>query len=196
MSRATAGAAGVVASLALFVFYLSIIALAEGRAAVWPQLRQDLPYFAVLVPAFGTQIGLYTRLRQIARAKARAATAVAGTNAGVSGATMVACCAHFLPTLLPIVGISAVSAALAAWKTPLLLLAIAMNLAGIALVARALRRVRAHSTPARDPVCGMAVDPTTTPHTLQHGGATYFFCSASCKGRFEADPRRFLAGAP
>lgn len=140
--RATPILAGIVAALGLLVFYLAIIALAEGRSAALPQLRQDLPYFVFLLPAFGTQIGLYTHLRGLVKA-ARAATATASVNTGVTGASMVACCAHFLPTLLPVVGISAVSSVLAAWKTPLLILAIAMNLAGILLVLRAIRHVNA-----------------------------------------------------
>lgn len=31
-----------------------------------------------------------------------------------------------------------------------------------------------------DPVCGMAVDPHTTPHRATHGGHTFYFCSAGC----------------
>src|SRR5688500_12214993 len=29
-----------------------------------------------------------------------------------------------------------------------------------------------------DPVCGMAVDPYTTPHRHNHNGRPYYFCSA------------------
>ncbi len=45
---------------------------------------------------------------------------------------------------------------------------------------------------AKDPVCGMTVDPATTPHRTQHDGTTWHFCSARCRERFIADPRRFL----
>ena len=48
---------------------------------------------------------------------------------------------------------------------------------------------------AVDPVCGMSVDPATAKHRAEHAGASYFFCSAGCKAKFEADPARFLAGA-
>ena len=44
----------------------------------------------------------------------------------------------------------------------------------------------------KDPVCGMMVDPSTTPHRRVLGEATYHFCSAGCAGRFEADPDRYL----
>ncbi|MFC3125099.1 heavy metal translocating P-type ATPase [Pseudoroseomonas globiformis] len=47
-------------------------------------------------------------------------------------------------------------------------------------------------TTAHDPVCGMAVDPAKTPHHAQHGGASFHFCSAGCKSKFEADPRKYL----
>lgn len=46
---------------------------------------------------------------------------------------------------------------------------------------------------AKDPVCGMDVDPHTAKHRADHAGRTYFFCSASCRERFVADPASFLA---
>jgi Cu+-exporting ATPase len=44
----------------------------------------------------------------------------------------------------------------------------------------------------RDPVCGMTVDPHKTQHRASHAGHTYYFCSAGCKAKFEADPNRYL----
>lgn len=44
-----------------------------------------------------------------------------------------------------------------------------------------------------DPVCGMSVDPATASFTAQHGGQTYYFCSAGCRSKFVADPARYLA---
>ena len=46
-----------------------------------------------------------------------------------------------------------------------------------------------------DPVCGMTVDPDTTPHKAQHEGQDYFFCSAGCATKFTQDPARYTAGA-
>jgi Cu+-exporting ATPase len=43
-----------------------------------------------------------------------------------------------------------------------------------------------------DPVCGMSVDPYTTPHRAEHRSHTYYFCSAGCRGKFAADPQRYL----
>src|SRR5438477_2403137 len=44
-----------------------------------------------------------------------------------------------------------------------------------------------------DPVCGMTVNPETAAHWLERGGQRFFFCSAGCKAKFEADPGKFLA---
>jgi len=43
---------------------------------------------------------------------------------------------------------------------------------------------------ARDPVCGMQVDPHTAKHRAEHAGRTYYFCSAGCREKFIADPKR------
>ncbi|OCC02018.1 copper-translocating P-type ATPase [Labrys sp. WJW] len=49
----------------------------------------------------------------------------------------------------------------------------------------------AHSG-VKDPVCGMDVDPATAKHSIQHEGHPYYFCSAGCKSKFEAEPGRYL----
>jgi P-type Cu+ transporter len=46
---------------------------------------------------------------------------------------------------------------------------------------------------AKDPVCGMDVDPHAAKHRAEHTGRTYHFCSARCRERFIAEPERFLA---
>jgi Cu+-exporting ATPase len=46
---------------------------------------------------------------------------------------------------------------------------------------------------ALDPVCGMTVDPHTTPHRHTHQGYTYYFCSGGCRSKFAADPAKYLA---
>jgi hypothetical protein len=45
----------------------------------------------------------------------------------------------------------------------------------------------------RDPVCGMVVDRFAAPHRASWGGRQWFFCSAGCRERFEADPARYAA---
>jgi Cu+-exporting ATPase len=46
--------------------------------------------------------------------------------------------------------------------------------------------------PAKDPVCGMTVDPHTTKHRAEHGGHPFYFCSNGCRTKFEVEPDRYL----
>ena len=48
---------------------------------------------------------------------------------------------------------------------------------------------------ARDPVCGMVVNPATAKHRAEHDGHAYYFCCDGCKAKFLADPARFLKPA-
>src|SRR6266478_6394641 len=45
----------------------------------------------------------------------------------------------------------------------------------------------------KDPVCGMMVDPQKSAGKVEHGGKTYYFCSARCADRFENNPKNFIA---
>lgn len=42
----------------------------------------------------------------------------------------------------------------------------------------------------KDPVCGMDVD-ENAPLKSTHEGKNYAFCSASCKAKFDKEPRRY-----
>jgi len=44
---------------------------------------------------------------------------------------------------------------------------------------------------AKDPVCGMQVDPTKAAGTSEYQGQTYVFCSAGCKRKFDSNPQQY-----
>src|SRR5438552_7825851 len=45
---------------------------------------------------------------------------------------------------------------------------------------------------AKDPVCGMTVDPRKATDSFYYNGQIYYFCSTSCLEKFRADLERFL----
>jgi Cu+-exporting ATPase len=45
---------------------------------------------------------------------------------------------------------------------------------------------------AKDPVCGMDIDPDTAAASSEYEGQTYYFCSIGCQEEFDANPERFL----
>jgi Cu+-exporting ATPase len=52
------------------------------------------------------------------------------------------------------------------------------------------------SQPARDPVCGMTVDPARAAGSYLYQGKTWFFCSTHCLDRFRSDPAKYTAEQP
>ena len=133
--------AGLIGSAGLLVLYLAIISLAQGVEHAFAQLALDALFVGLIAAGFGTQIGLFVELRAVDRHhRASAAVTVAGT--GTSAAAMLACCAHHVVDLLPILGLSAAAVFLDAYKTPLFLIGIGMNIIGIAVIARQLQRAR------------------------------------------------------
>ena len=45
---------------------------------------------------------------------------------------------------------------------------------------------------ARDPVCGMTVEPDQAAGHVEHEGQTYYFCSLHCLDRFRAQPTQYV----
>lgn len=45
---------------------------------------------------------------------------------------------------------------------------------------------------ARDPVCGMDVDPAGAAAHSEYRGVPYYFCATACKREFDAHPVRYV----
>jgi YHS domain-containing protein len=43
----------------------------------------------------------------------------------------------------------------------------------------------------KDVVCGMQVDPAKAAEKSEYNGKTYYFCSPSCKKKFDANPSQY-----
>jgi Cu+-exporting ATPase len=51
-------------------------------------------------------------------------------------------------------------------------------------------------TGEHDPVCGMKVDPSKAAASVEHQGATVYFCSESCAAKFRAAPEKYAPAKP
>jgi len=58
------------------------------------------------------------------------------------------------------------------------------------------RRGDGAAAAARDPVCGMTVDPASAATRADYAGRTYYFCCAGCRDKFLADPARYVGAPP
>jgi len=46
----------------------------------------------------------------------------------------------------------------------------------------------------QDVVCGMKVDPKKAAGQSEYQGKVYYFCSASCKKKFDENPSQYVKG--
>jgi copper chaperone CopZ len=145
---------GLVAAAGLLIFYLGLITLAQDWTHAVEQLNQDRWFVAVIAAGFGAQIGLFAYLRAL---HGTAAAGGVAASTGTSTAAMLACCAHHLTDVLPVLGLSGAAVFLNLYKTPLLWLGILMNLAGIAYMLWQIRRQRAMAC-RRNELSAAAVD--------------------------------------
>ncbi len=131
---------GSLGGLALFALYLTIVTVAQGWQHAVELLEQDAWLVIPIMAGFGVQVGLYTYLRGVLRRGSRRSKVMMGAGGGTSTAAMVACCAHHVADVLPLLGLSAAASFLSAYKIPFMLIGLAMNLIGIGVIVRVIRK--------------------------------------------------------
>jgi hypothetical protein len=133
---------GVLASAGIAAFYVAVLALSSDWAHLHDQARQDWWLLVPIVAGLGTQVALTVELRRRHRAHHLGATTGAGTSASAVG--MVACCAHHLADLVPLVGATGLAAFLFDWRVPFMLAGITVNAVAVVIAARRLHELNGH----------------------------------------------------
>lgn len=123
---------GVLASLSMTVFYLGVMFLTMPSASeVWYNFSQFWYLIAGIIIGFGVQIGLWIYLKNYHKYH-HLSGVLPGASGAMSGGAMVACCAHHLAEVLPILGLSGAAIFLANYQRPFLIIGLSINLLGIA----------------------------------------------------------------
>jgi hypothetical protein len=133
---------GLLGLAGLLALYLGLVSLAEGWGHAVDLLWEDLWLVGPILAGFGVQVGLYTYLKTVVQAAARGTGALAGAGGGTSTAAMVACCAHHVTDVLPLLGLSAAAAFLAEYRIPFMLVGLVTNLIGIGVMVHLIIRQR------------------------------------------------------
>lgn len=137
---------GLLAALGLAIFYGVVVGLASGSwDHLTAQVRADWYFLVPILVGFGAQIGLLVELRHRHRLH-HGAAAAGGAGAGASAAGMVACCAHHLADLVPLVGATGAAAFLIDYRVPFMLVGIGVNAIGVTLAARRLHQASRPTT--------------------------------------------------
>src|SRR3989338_6189749 len=95
---------GILAGAGILAFYISVLTIFQSYGFALSEFKRLGIWLVPLAVGFGTQIGLYTSIRHDATINRGMATS--GT---ISGGSMVACCSHYLLSILPFIGIAALS---------------------------------------------------------------------------------------
>ncbi len=138
-----AAVSGMLASGLLLVLYFVVLVVVSGREQAFVQFGEFWPWVIALAAGFGTQVGLYVRLRSLVRHGNRPGQVLAVTG-GTSTAAMISCCTHYVANVVPILGASGMVALVAQYQAQLLWIGLAFNAAGVAYVGRKLWQASRH----------------------------------------------------
>ncbi len=125
---------GVSGSIGLLIIYFGILVWVNSFSHALEQFLQMWYWILILVTGFGIQLGLYSYVRFNIGQKASGATAEVVAAGGISTGSMIACCAHHITDVLPIIGLSAAAVVLVKYQLPFILLGIFSNLVGITMM--------------------------------------------------------------
>lgn len=142
--------AAVLGSSAMALLYVGIVSLAESPAHALELFWDDRLIVLPIILGFGVQAGLYTILRKRlflpqsvpGHGAGPAAAAYTGASGGMSTMAMVACCAHHVTDLLPILGLTAAATFLAQYRVAFMVVGLGTTLLGILAMLRTLQKER------------------------------------------------------
>ncbi len=121
----------------LTLLYFGIVSLAESPQHAMELFWEDRWFVLPIILGFGVQSSLYIILKKqlfIPVAQTGASGAMTGASGGVSTAAMVACCAHHVADVLPILGLTAAAAFLAEYRIAFMVVGLGMTFFGIVVM--------------------------------------------------------------
>ncbi len=138
-------AVGLLAGTGLSLLYFAIVSWAESPSHALEQFWTDRWIVLPIVVGFGLQAALYTILKErlyLPAASPGPSGPLMGAGGTTSTAAMIACCAHHVSDVLPLVGLTAASAFLAQYRTTFMLIGLVTTLTGIVVMLAILMKER------------------------------------------------------
>jgi len=131
---------GLLSGIGILLIYFSVLIIFQSYGFALYEFKRLWIWLIPLSIGFGTQIGLYTSIRDTATIKAGVSTS--GT---ISGGSMIACCSHYLLNIIPIIGITGLSAFtsfLMIYQKAFFSIGIASSIIGIAFMLNHKRKMK------------------------------------------------------
>jgi hypothetical protein len=118
----------------LSLLYFGIVSWAESPQHALDLFWEDRWIVIPIIAGFGVQMALYVILKKrlfIPVASTSSAGAMTGASGGMSATAMVACCAHHVTDVLPILGLTAAATFLAEYRITFMLVGMGTTFLGI-----------------------------------------------------------------
>ncbi len=123
---------GIFSGLGILAVYMSVLTAFQSYGFAVYEFKRLWVWIVPLAIGFGTQIGIYLSIRHDATIKAGATT-----SGAISGGSMLACCSHYLLSIIPLIGITGLSTFTTfsmAYQKAFFSLGIVSSIAGIVLM--------------------------------------------------------------
>jgi hypothetical protein len=129
--------AGLLGAFFLTSLYFGIVSWAESPKHALEFFWQDRWIVIPILLGFGVQVALYTILKKrlfVPVASVGPSGMLTGAGGTTSTVAMVACCAHHVADVLPILGLTAAAAFLAQYRTLFMLVGLGTTIVGILIM--------------------------------------------------------------
>ena len=137
--------AGLAGAVFLTALYFGIVSWAESPQHALELFWEERWIVIPIILGFGVQMALYTILRKrlfVPVMDTGSSGALTGASGTTSTLAMVACCAHHVADVLPILGLTAAATFLANYQTTFMLVGLGTTLVGITVMLFILIRER------------------------------------------------------
>lgn len=129
--------AGILGAGLLTLLYFGIVSWAESPTHALDLFWEDRWLVLPIILGFGVQAALYVILKKrlfVPVTHTGPSGALTGAGGGMSTMAMVACCAHHVTDVLPILGLTAAAAFLAEYRTAFMLVGLGTTVLGIVVM--------------------------------------------------------------
>lgn len=136
---------GFAGAVLIAAIYFGIVSLAESPSHALEQFWQDRWFVIPIILGFGVQVALYTILKLrlfVPISSAGPSGAMLGAGGSTSALAMVACCAHHVTDVLPILGLTAAATFLAQYRLVFMAIGLGTTVLGIGIMLYILIRER------------------------------------------------------
>lgn len=150
---------GLAGAAFLTALYFGLVSWAESPQHAVELFWEDRWIVIPIIVGFGVQMALFVILKKrlfVPGAHIGPSGALTGASGGMSTAAMVACCAHHVTDVLPVLGLTAAATFLAEYRLAFMWVGLSTTLLGIGVMLTILLQQRRHALQMLAPVAEAA----------------------------------------